>query len=65
MKVGKQSCRSRNDFLVSLFSLRAECIVMSRVDFVTFYLQKYATFYVRVACMAHVRAKRPPGAILQ
>jgi hypothetical protein len=64
MKVGDQCCRNRTDFLVSLFYLRAERIVVSSVDYVTFCLQKYATFYVRVARMAHVSAKCAPGAIL-
>ena len=57
--------RSRTDFRLSWFSFRFECIVVSRVDFVTFCLQKCATFYVRVARMAHVSDKSPPGAILQ
>jgi hypothetical protein len=57
--------RVRTHFLLSLFSLRAECIVEGRLDFVTFCLQKYATCYVRVARMAHVSDKRAPGAILQ
>jgi|GEM_PF-4828008 len=65
MKVGVQSCRSRTDFLLSLFSFRAECIVVSSIDFVTFCLQKCATFYVRAARMAQVSDKRAPGAILQ
>ena len=65
MKIGEQSCRSRTDFLLYLSSLRAKRIVVSRVDFVTFCLQKYATFYVRVARMAQVSDKRAPGAILQ
>jgi hypothetical protein len=65
MKVGEQSSRSRTDFLESLFSLRAEYIVVSSIHFVTFCLQKCATFYVRVARMAYVSDKRAPGAILQ
>ncbi len=65
MKIGEQSCRSRTDFLLYLSSLRAKRIVVSRVDFVTFCLQKCATFYVSVARMAHVSDKRAPGAILQ
>jgi hypothetical protein len=55
----------RIDFLLSLFSLISECIVVSRVDFVTFCLQKYAIFYVRVARMAYVGGKHAPEAILQ
>ncbi len=51
---GDQNCRSRTDFLLYLSSFRAERIVVSRVDFVTFCLQKYATFYVRAARMAQV-----------
>ena len=65
IKIGEQSCRSRTDFLLYLSSFRAERIVVSRVVFVTFCLQKYATFYVRVARMAHVSNKRAPGAISQ
>jgi hypothetical protein len=57
--------RVRTHFPLSLFSFRAECIVVGRVDFVTFCLQKCATFYVRVARMAQVSDKRAPGAILQ
>ena len=48
-----------------LSSFRAGHIIVSRIDFVTFCLQKYATFYVRVARMANVSDKRAPGAILQ
>ena len=65
MKMGWQSCKSRTNFLVPLFSFRAECRVVSSVDFVTFCLQKCATFYVRVAWMAHVSDECAPGAILQ
>src|SRR5260370_38771747 len=42
MKMGELSCRSRTDFLLCLSSLRAERIVVSSIDFVTFCLQKYA-----------------------
>ena len=65
MKMGEQSYKSRTDFLVSLFSFRTERIVVSSVDFVTFCLQKCATFYVRVARMAQVSDECAPGAILQ
>jgi hypothetical protein len=54
-----------SDFLLYLSSFRAECIVVSGVVFITFCLQKYATFYVRVARMDHVSAKSAPGDILQ
>ena len=63
--MGWQSCKSRTNFLMPLFSFRAACRVVSRVDFVTFCLQKYATFYVRVARMAYVSGKHAPEAILQ
>jgi hypothetical protein len=62
--MGEQSCRSRTDFLLCLSSIRAESIVVSSVDFVTFCLQKYTTFYIRVALMAHVSDECAPGAIL-
>jgi hypothetical protein len=65
MKMGEQSCRSRTDFLLCLSSLRAWSIVVNSVDFVTFCLQKYATFYVSVARMAQVSDECPPRAILQ
>jgi hypothetical protein len=48
-----------------LSSFRAEHIIGSRIDFVTFCLQKYATFYVRDARMACVSDIRVPRAILQ
>ena len=64
-EIGEQSYRGRTDFLLYLSSFRAECIVVSGVVFITFCLQKYATFYVRAVRMAHVSTKCAPGAILQ